>query len=242
VDIHAVSRPHLGVVIPAYNEEPRIEKTLNRIAVFFDSVPYSCAALIVSDGSTDKTKEIVQKFSEQDHRFSLHAYTPNRGKGYAVRTGMLMLEADWLLMCDADLATPIEEVQKLFDAGKPVVVGSRALDRTRIEIRQPWYRELAGKTLNRVVQWLAIPGIWDTQCGFKLFSYEAARAIFSRCRLNGFSFDFEALLFAKELGFEIAEVPVRWSHQEGSKVRLFIDGIKMVRDLIWLRLTFRSRL
>lgn len=237
-----MSRPHLGVVIPAYNEEPRIGKTLKSIASFFDSAPYSCVALVVNDGSTDRTAEIVKKISEQDQRFSLYAYQPNKGKGYAVRKGMLMLEAEWLLMCDADLATPIEEVDKLFDAGKPVVVGSRALDRTQIESHQPWYRELAGRAFNRVVQWFAIPGIWDTQCGFKLFSYQAARAIFSRCKLDSFSFDFEALLFAKELGFEIAEVPVRWSHQEGSKVRLLVDGIKMLRDLIWLRLTFRSRL
>ena len=195
----------------------------------------------MDDGSTDTTPKIAKNFTEADKRFSLISYSPNRGKGAAVRTGMLEAEGDWLLLCDADLAAPIEEVEKLFAAGKPIAIGSRPLRESNLEIRQPWWRELAGRTFNLAVQTLSIRGIKDTQCGFKLFSRTAAKDIFPRCRFDGFSYDFEALMVGRSLGYEIAEVPIRWSHQEGSKVRLLRDGTKMLWDLVKLRLTLASR-
>ncbi|MCH8273655.1 MAG: glycosyltransferase family 2 protein [Armatimonadetes bacterium] len=237
-----MGRPHLAVIVPAYNEEPRLADSLGRIREYLDSQAYTWTVLVISDGSTDRTPDIAKRFTEEDERFELIEYRPNRGKGYAVRTGMLTAEADWLLLCDADLAAPIEEVEKLFAAATPVAIGSRALSESQLEIHQPKFREMAGRLFNGVVRVLGVPGLKDTQCGFKLFSYDAAAAIFPRCRLNGYSYDFEALMLARALGFEITEVPIRWSHQEGSKVRLIRDGFRMLRDLAALRLTFRSRL
>lgn len=232
----------LAVVVPAYNEEPRLEKSLNRIREYLLAQAYDWEVVVVDDGSTDATPDIARRFAERDARFRLISYTPNRGKGAAVRVGMVDAEADWLMLCDADLAAPIEEVEKLFAAEKPIAIGSRPLRESNLEIRQPWWREAAGRAFNLAVQTLSIRGIKDTQCGFKLFSHEAAKAIFPRCRFNGFSYDFEALMIGHKLGFEIAEVPIRWSHQEGSKVRLVRDGLRMLRDLVKLRLTLSSRL
>jgi len=232
----------LAVIVPAYNEEPRLARSLDRIREYLSEQPYEWEVVVVDDGSTDATSNIARSFVEQDDRFRLISYSPNRGKGYAVRTGMIDAETDWLLLCDADLAAPIEEVEKLFAAEKPIAIGSRPLRESNLEIRQPWWREAAGRTFNFAVQALSIRGIKDTQCGFKLFSREAAKAIFPRCQFDGFSYDFEALMIGQKLGYAIAEVPIRWSHQEGSKVRLFRDGMRMLRDLMKLRLSLASRL
>lgn len=230
------------MVIPAYNEEPRLLRSLERVREYLSDQSYDWRVVVVSDGSTDSTPQIVSEFAAKDTRFCLEGYTPNRGKGYAVRLGMMKLDAEWLLLCDADLAAPIEEVEKLFAANAPVAIGSRPLRESNLEIRQPWWREMAGRAFNAAVQMLSIRGIKDTQCGFKLFRKDAAKAVFSRCTFDGFSYDFEALMLARALGYDIAEVPIRWAHQEGSKVRLLRDGIRMLKDLVILRLTFKSRL
>lgn len=234
--------PYLGVVVPAYNEEPRLGATLQRMREYLEQTGWTWRVVVVSDGSTDGTERVAREFAQADERFDLIAYQPNRGKGHAVRLGMLALDSDWRLLSDADLATPIEEVEKLFAAGAPVAVGSRALARSQLEVRQPFYREWAGRAFNKAVQLLGVRGIRDTQCGFKLFRGDAAERIFSRCRLDGYGYDFEALMLARACGYSIAEVPVRWRHQEGSKVRLVRDGVKMLWDLLLLRLTFGSRL
>jgi dolichyl-phosphate beta-glucosyltransferase len=234
-----LSEPHLAVIVPAYNEEPRILPTLKRLQEYLSAQEYAWTVTIVSDGSIDQTDDIVHKFASGDSRFHLIGYSPNRGKGYAVRTGMLEAKAELLLFCDADLATPIEEVEKLLEAwrqGAQVAIGSRPLRESSLVIRQPWYREQLGRIFNKVVQLMAIKGIYDTQCGFKLFTHDASEQIFSRCKLDGFGFDFEALLIARDLGYSIIEVPIRWSHQEGSKVVLLRDGPRMLRDLFWLRI------
>ena len=224
--------------MPAYDEEARIGATLERLRAYLSGQERTWSVLVVSDGSRDRTASVVEEFCSENPGFSLLAHPENRGKGHAVRSGMLQLQADYLLFSDADLATPIEEVEKLFAALGPaeVAIGSRPLKESRLEIRQPWYREALGRAFNLAVQLLAVPGIHDTQCGFKLFTLESAQAVFSRCRLDGFSFDIEALLVAKDLGFQIAEVPVVWRHQEGSKVVLMRDGPRMLRDLVKLRL------
>lgn len=232
------------MVIPAYNEEPRIEPTLRRVQEYLSGQPYSWTVLVVSDGSTDRTPQIVEEFAKTDPRFRLLAYKPNRGKGNAVRVGMLAAEAELVLFSDADLAAPIEEVEKLFpkvEGGKPIAIGSRPMKESRLEIRQPWYREMLGRVANKLIQALAVRGIQDTQCGFKLYTREAAQQVFSRCKLNGFSFDFEALMIARDLGMEIAEVPIRWAHQEGSKVVLWRDVPKSLFDLVKLRLMGKKR-
>jgi len=234
----------LSVIVPAYNEEERLGRTLERLREYFEAQPYRWTVTVVSDGSTDRTAEIVEEFRAKDPRFQLKAYEPNRGKGYAVRTGMLETEGDLLLFSDADLATPIEELEKLLpaiEAGADIAIGSRPLRDSKLEVRQPLYRELLGRLFNKAVQLLAVRGIQDTQCGFKLFTRRAAHEVFSRCRLDGFSFDFEALVIARDLGLKVAEVPIRWRHQEGSKVVLLRDGPRMLRDLLWLRLRGRRK-
>jgi dolichyl-phosphate beta-glucosyltransferase len=231
------------VVVPAYNEQDRIRPTLTRLHEYLSSQPYSWKVVVVSDGSKDGTVGIVQEFAQAHPGFELVDSQPNRGKGFVVRKGMLETEAEWLLFSDADLAAPIEEVEKLWkavEAGAPIAIGSRPLKESRLEVRQPWYREMAGRSFNLAVQLLAVRGIRDTQCGFKLFRQDVARDVFLRCKLYGFGFDFESLMIARDLGYPIAEVPIRWAHQEGSKVNMLRDGARMLGELVKLRLAGRK--
>lgn len=217
--------------------------TLERLREYFTATTHTWSVTVISDGSTDQTAPKVTDFAAQDARFKLISYSQNRGKGCAVRTGMLQVEGQLLLLCDADLAAPIEEVEKLLppiESGADIAIGSRPLKESRLEIRQPWYREMLGRAFNMAVQLLAIRGIKDTQCGFKLFRRDVARDVFSRCKLDGFGYDFEALMIARDLGYRIDETPIRWSHQEGSKVVLMRDGPRMIRDLVKLRLMGKS--
>lgn len=239
-----LSEPFLAVIIPAYNEETRMLPTLLRISDYMRNQTYSWTVVVVSDGSVDTTESIVQEFTLDHPEFSLIANRPNLGKGSAVRTGMLQTEGEWLLFSDADLAAPIEEIEKLLPHlcdSTPIAIGSRPLKESKLEIRQPFYREWAGRSFNFLVQLLGIHGIKDTQCGFKVFRADVAREVFSRCKIDGFGFDFEALMIAKDLGYNIAEVPIRWAHQEGSKVRLLRDGTRMILELIKLRLVGKKR-
>jgi dolichyl-phosphate beta-glucosyltransferase len=231
--------PYLAVVVPAYNEEPRILPTLQRISEFLGAQDYSWSVTVVSDGSTDKTNEIVSGFCATNACFKLISYSPNRGKGYAVRKGMLAADGEVVLISDADLAAPIEELDKLLKPvrdGFPVAIGSRPLKDSELVVHQPFLREMFGRASNKIIQLLGVRGIHDTQCGFKLFTHNAAQEVFTRCKLNGFSFDFEALVVAHDLGLKISEVPIRWAHQEGSKVVLWRDAPKALFDLVKLRL------
>lgn len=217
---------------------------MTRVAEYFSEYPDSWAVYVVSDGSKDNTNQLVKSFAESNDHFHLIDYSPNRGKGYAVRKGMLEIDADYLLFSDADLAAPIEEITKLQDQLSDTVhiaIGSRPLKESKLEIRQPWYREMLGRMFNKAVQLMAVRGIDDTQCGFKIFRNDVAKDIFSRCKLDGFGFDFESLIIARDLGYEIAEVPIRWSHQEGSKVVLLRDGPRMLRDLFKLRMWGKNK-
>ncbi|HEY0868208.1 MAG TPA: dolichyl-phosphate beta-glucosyltransferase [Fimbriimonas sp.] len=236
--------PYLSVVVPAYNEEERLPRTLARLHEYYIAQDYAFDVTIVSDGSKDATGAVVRAFARDHPHFSLLEHHPNRGKGYAVRQGVLAAKGEVVLFCDADLATPQEETEKLLPRireGADVAIGSRPLRESKLEIRQPWYREMLGRGFNKAVQMLAVRGIDDTQCGFKMFRREAAREIFRRCALDGFSFDIEALMIARDLGYRIDEVPIRWRHQEGSKVSVLRDGAKMLRDLLKLRLRGKRR-
>lgn len=226
----------LSVVVPAYNEADRIGATLDRVHEYLSEQTYRSEVLVVDDGSTDSTAAIVrQKSVEQG--LTLHSYTPNRGKGHAVRYGMLRASGNLTLFSDADLATPIEEVEKLLAAcaaGADIAIGSRDIPGAHLERRQSALREFGGKLFNRFVRVLAVPGIHDTQCGFKLFT-DQARGLFAHCVIDDFSFDVEALYLARRMGYTITEVPIRWRHQEGSKVRLARDAPRMLRTLIKIR-------
>jgi dolichyl-phosphate beta-glucosyltransferase len=235
---------HLSVVVPAYNEEERLPRTLDRLKEYYDAQPYDYDVAVVSDGSKDRTADIAHEFARANGRFRLISYPDNQGKGYAVRKGMLEATGDLILFCDADLATPQEETEKLLERmnqGADVAIGSRPLQASNLEVRQPWYREMLGRSFNMAVQTIGIRGIDDTQCGFKMFTAAANKDIFERCKLNGFGFDFEALMVARDLGYRIDEVPIRWRHQEGSKVVLMRDGPRMLRDLLKLRMMGKTR-
>lgn len=231
------------MVIPAYNEEPRIGPTLERVHNYLSGQSYTWVVVVVSDGSTDRTEAIVTEFAASHSGFQLISSRPNRGKGFVVRRGMLEVDGELILFSDADLAAPIEELEKLLPKmmDYDIAIGSRPLKDSKLEIRQPWFREMLGRASNKIIQVLAAPGIQDTQCGFKVFKRAVAKDVFLRCKLSGFSFDFEALMIAKDLGYSIAEVPIRWSHQEGSKVVLWRDAPKALFDLVKLRAMGKKR-
>lgn len=228
----------LSIVIPAYNEERRIGRSLERICDYMKgSGPYE--VIVVDDGSSDGTVRVVMEAMERHPAISILQNGVNKGKGYSVRRGVLYSRGKYVLMSDADLSTPIEEIEKLYkelEDGHDIAIGSRALSESMILKRQPWYRQVMGKTFNKFVQGIAVWGINDTQCGFKLFKGDAARVIFSRQRIDGFAFDVEALYLAKRMGFPIREVPVVWVNSPGSKVRIFRDSLNMLRDIITIRL------
>lgn len=230
-----IAPPFLSVVVPAYNEERRLQDTLPAMYAYLQEHYRPFELLVVDDGSTDRTPTIVQQFAQQHPEVRLISYQPNRGKGHAVRTGVLQARGEWVLFSDADLATPMEELERLAEKLRgdyDIAIASRAAGGAQLVIRQPWYREFAGRSFNLIVQLMAVPGIRDTQCGFKLFRQQAAREIFSRCEEDGFSFDIEVLHVAQRLGYRIAEVPVRWMHREGSKVRLLRDATRMFLALL----------
>lgn len=234
----------LSIAVPAYNEQARILATLEQMADYYSKQSYRWEATIVSDGSTDRTVELVENFIEGRPEFRLDAYAPNRGKGYAVRRGMLAARGEIALFMDADLATPLSQTEVLLPrilGGSDVVIGSRPLKGSNLTRHQPKYRELLGRVANALVQTLAVKGIQDTQCGFKMFTATANQDIFSRCKMDRFSFDFEALMIARDLGYAIDEVGIEWAHQEGSKVVFWRDYPRSLRDLVALRLMGKAR-
>ena len=227
-------RPEVSVVIPAYNEVSRLPRTLERVKHFLSGRPHEI--VVVDDGSTDGTADAARAVGGPG--LVLLRHEPNRGKGYAVRRGMLAARGARRLMSDADLSTPIEELAKLeakLDNGYDVAIGSRALPGAQVEVRQPWYRESMGRLFNVFVRTLAVPGLRDTQCGFKLFSARAADAAFGAARLDGFSFDVESLFIARQLGYRVAEVPVVWRNDAATRVGL-LGGFQAFPDLLRIRL------
>jgi len=232
-------RPYLSLVIPAYNEEERIRACLEQVGRYLGSLGVTHEIILVDDGSYDRTVEIAREFEAQLPTLRVISYETNAGKGHAVRQGVLASTGNFVAFSDTDLSAPIEELGKLFAAveeGAQVAVGSRAIKGAKLGRHQPLYRELGGKALNLIIRMLAVRGIKDTQCGFKLFTGEAARRIFPVCFLNGWAFDVEALYLARLLGYAISEVPVRWNHSEGSKISPFAAGAGFVIDLLRMKL------
>lgn len=225
---------HLSIIIPAYNEEMRLGKTLPGILAWLDQQPYTWEILVINDGSKDRTVDVVQKCCH--NRVRVLTNDPNRGKGYSIRRGMLEARGRWRLFTDADMSTPIEELAKFWpytDEGFDVVIGSRGLPDSELAVRQPKSREFVGRVFNTIVQTFLVPGLSDTQCGFKLFSAAAAEAVFPRQTLHGFAFDVEVLMLAHRAGFKIKEAPVKWVNDPGSKVST-LNGMKGFIDLISL--------
>jgi len=226
----------ISVVIPAYNEEERIMPTVRRILEYLKDNFAEFEIIVVDDGSSDGTSGLVRGSGLEGVR--LIQNPENMGKGAAIRNGILSSKGSLVLISDADMSTPIEEAGRLMaalDEGWDIAIGSRALRESDIAIRQPWYRQGMGKVFNLFVRLLLFGGFKDTQCGFKLFKGEGARAVFSKCRINGFGFDPEALFIAMKSGMRIKEVPIRWLNSPKSKVGLFSDPPKMVLDLLRIR-------
>jgi dolichyl-phosphate beta-glucosyltransferase len=229
----------ISIIIPSYNEEERIGVSLEKIINYFKSENINAEILVVDDGSKDKTSEIASKFPE----VRVIKQDRNRGKGAAVRRGMLEAKGDFCVFSDADLSTPIYEIKKLIEQyqnGYDVCIGSRAVDYSMIKEHQPWYREMMGKTFNKIVQLLVVRGIKDTQCGFKGFKKEAAKNIFSKQKIDGFAFDVELVFLAGKLNYKIIEIPVEWYNDERSKVNPITDSTKMFLEILKIRRIHRD--
>lgn len=229
--------PYISVIIPAFNEETRLNSTLGSIWRALRRRFEDFEIIVVDDGSTDGTAAVVTEFALTHPRVFLLTYPVNRGKGYAVRRGVLASRGQYVLFSDADQSTPLREVRKLLDAleSHDVAIGSRAIRASRIIEYQPLYRILMGKCFNKMVQLLAVPGIKDTQCGFKCFRGPLARHLFSLCRINGFGFDVEVLYVARSQGLRIGEVGVLWRNSKESKVHPVRHSMQMLRDLLRIR-------
>lgn len=229
----------ISVVIPAYNEAERIPATLARIREYLDAAGEEYEVIVVDDGSSDRTVAVVGAAAESWSQLSVHALARNQGKGAAVRAGILRARGALRVFSDADLSTPIEELPRLRErlvGNCMVAIASRAVPGATIDVHQPGRREMMGRTYNRLVQLLVLPGLHDTQCGFKLFTAEAAVTCFEPLRTKGFGFDAEVLVRARRRGWEVAEVPVHWSHRDDSRVSALRDSGMVLMDLLRLRL------
>ncbi len=233
----------LSIVVPAYNEAERIGATLEQMLAWLDSHAPKAQIIVVDDGSRDATTEVVRRRAVDEPRLRVERLPVNRGKGAAVRRGVELAQGDWVLFSDADLSTPIEELLKLRQAvlaGADIAIASRDRPDSDITRHQPAYREAMGRTFNALVQAMALPGFSDTQCGFKLFSAEAARRCFGRMTIERFAFDVEVLYIARRLGYRIAEVGVRWINDERTTVSPVRDASKMLVDIAKIRYRHRG--
>lgn len=232
----------LSVVIPAYNEEERLGPSLEHILSYLKSRAVPSEILVVDDGSTDGTPQIAQAFSGSRHHCCSIRFLRNdrnRGKGYSVRRGMLEALGRYALFTDADLSAPIEELPKLercvIDGRYAVALGSRALEGSRVEVHQSFFRETSGKIFNRLMRWATGLPYQDTQCGFKLFQMDRCKDIFRTQQIEDFGFDVEVLYIARKWGLAAAEIPVVWRQSSGSRVHFIPDAAEMLLDLIRIR-------
>ncbi len=230
---------YLSIVIPAYNEEKRIGNTLGEIIGYLKTKDYRSEIILVNDGSADSTINVVTKESEKmGYKIKIIENEVSKGKGYSIRRGMLETRGECALFTDADLSTPINEVEKLIhwlEKGYDVAIGSRGLEDSQVEIHQSFVRESMGKIFNKIMSLVVFTGFKDTQCGFKCFRRDAVNKIFKKQRLRGFAFDVEILLIAKRHGFRVREVPVRRLNSPYSKVHILKDPILMLYDVFRIR-------
>ncbi|MGB9892859.1 MAG: dolichyl-phosphate beta-glucosyltransferase [Candidatus Saccharicenans sp.] len=231
-------RPFLSVIIPAYNEEKRIGLSLRKILDYLQARRFEAEIIVVDDGSSDQTATLAGEILSDFPDSKIISLPDNKGKGAAVREGVLNSKGNLILFTDADLSTPIEELNKLLPLigeNYEVVIGSRALPGSEIKKRQGWLREHLGKFFNLLVRLLVLKGFKDTQCGFKLFKREPAQKIFSRLKTRGFAFDVEALLLAQKLGYQIAQVPIVWINYPESRVHLIRSSFRMFLELLRIK-------
>jgi len=233
-----MASPQLSIVIPAYNEGARIERTLDRVMSCVEQQGWDAEVLVVDDGSVDETAAIIARWMETHPRLHLVKNEGNRGKGYSVRNGLLQAAGDVVMFTDADLSAPMEEAELLLAAiadGADVAIGSRWMDKTRQTIHQPLYRRFFGRCFNWVTRTVMGLPFKDTQCGFKAFRRPAAQVIFRLQRIERWGFDPEILFIARKLGYQIREVPVTWGHDERSRMSYLKDGMKMLEEMAVIR-------
>ena len=229
--------PLLSIVIPAYNEELRLPATLQTIHTFLQEQSYPAEVIVVENGSSDRTLQIAQETSKTMPELGF-LHSQERGKGLAIKLGMLAARGEYRFICDVDLSMPVEEVNRfippiLKDTG--VAIASREA-RGAVRYGEPAYRHFIGRVFNGMVRWMALPGLQDTQCGFKCFRADVVEKVFPRMTMQGWTFDVEALVLARQLGYRIVEVPIPWYYNPHSKVRVVRDSLAMARDLLTIRL------
>ena len=230
--------PTYSIVLPAYNESARIADTLDKILAFDTKRGWNAEIIVVNDGSSDRTGEMVREYARRYPALRLLENPGNRGKGYSVRNGMLHAHGDILLFSDADLSSPIEEADKLFATiakGADVAIGSRWLDPQLQIQRQPLHRQLFGRIFNLALRIILGLKFKDTQCGFKAFTRRSANAIFTLQKIERWGFDPELLYLARKLAFVVREVPVTWAHREGTRINPLRDGIRMFGEMLKIR-------
>lgn len=239
-------RPELSIIVPAFDEEERLGASIRTILRFMRELSGSCELIVVDDGSRDRTAEVAAEACSEfaGAATKVVRYDENRGKGFAVRTGLLEASGEIALFSDADLSTPIEEVDKLIDPIKDgsfdVTFGSRALDRSLIGTHQPWRREQGGKVFNLIVRLMTGMPFWDTQCGFKAFRLEKFAPLLPLMKIDRFGFDVEFLYVARLHGLRLLEVPVRWNNDDRSKVNVLRDSIRMFDEVLQIRRNARQ--
>ena len=227
--------PHLGIIIPAYNEAARIEATLDGLSTYLRMKPWTWEIVVVDDGSGDTTADVVDRFSATEPRVRVQR-EPHRGKGGAVRAGFLASRAAYRFLCDADLSMPAHELDRFMPPAieADIAIGTREGAGAR-RVGEPLHRHLAGRAFNTLVRTLLVPGTQDTQCGFKMFTAAAADAIFPQVTVSGWAFDIEVLYLARRRGLQVREVPVEWHFRADSRVSMVRDSVGMVAELLRIR-------
>jgi dolichyl-phosphate beta-glucosyltransferase len=234
--VSASASPYLSIIIPAHNEESRLIPGLESIRAFLDTQTYDAEVLVVENGSRDRTAEIAQEYAEA-HPFVRVMRVDTRGKGLAVKAGMLAARGEWRFSCDADLSMPIEELPRFLppkNEGAPIIIASREGEGSQ-RVNEPPYRHFMGRINNTLIKLLALPGFEDTQCGFKMFRAAEAEDLFGVQLMSGIGFDVEILYVADKRGYAVKEVPITWYFDPYSTMRLFEDSLNMVREIWQIR-------
>jgi dolichyl-phosphate beta-glucosyltransferase len=229
----------LSIIIPAHNEENRLPDTLEQVIHFLDGQSFTSEVIVVENGSDDKTFEIAQGFAQQ-HK-NVRVIQSERGKGAAVKRGMLEAQGEYRFMCDADLSMPVEEIVKFIPPALEnceIAIASREA-KGAVRYNEPRYRHLGGRGINFIIQTLILPGLNDTQCGFKCFRADVAKDIFSLQTMHGWSFDIELLYIARKHGYRIVEVPIHWYHHPETKISALRDAIRMIQDIFHIHANAR---